>query len=45
MAEALTPFLGTSIGNLILGLGVLGAGMVAAIVVSLAFAWGLREVT
>jgi Mn2+/Fe2+ NRAMP family transporter len=43
MAEALTPFLGTSIGNLIFGLGVLGAGMVAAIVVSLAFAWGLGE--
>jgi Mn2+/Fe2+ NRAMP family transporter len=31
-------------GNLIFGLGVLGAGMVAAIVVSLAFAWGLGEV-
>jgi NRAMP (natural resistance-associated macrophage protein)-like metal ion transporter len=45
MAQALTPFLGTEIGNLIFGLGVLGAGMVAAIVVSLAFAWGLGEVT
>jgi Mn2+/Fe2+ NRAMP family transporter len=32
-------------GNLVFGLGVLGAGMVAAIVVSLAFAWGLGEVT
>ena len=45
MAQALTPFLGTEMGNLVFGLGVLGAGMVAAIVVSLAFAWGLGEVT
>jgi Mn2+/Fe2+ NRAMP family transporter len=44
MAQALTPFLGEAMGNLIFGLGVLGAGMVAAIVVSLAFAWGLGEV-
>ena len=45
MAQALTPFLGTTMGNLVFGLGVLGAGMVAAIVTSLAFAWGLGEVT
>jgi Mn2+/Fe2+ NRAMP family transporter len=45
MAQALTPFLGNATGNLVFGLGVLGAGMVAAIVVSLAFAWGLGEVT
>jgi Mn2+/Fe2+ NRAMP family transporter len=45
MAQALTPFLGTAMGNLVFGIGVLGAGMVAAIVVSLAFAWGLGEVT
>ncbi len=45
MAQALTPFLGTTVGNLVFGLGVLGAGMVAAIVVSLAFAWGLGEVS
>ena len=44
MAQALTPFLGTMVGNLVFGLGVLGAGMVAAIVVSLALAWGLNEV-
>jgi Mn2+/Fe2+ NRAMP family transporter len=44
MAEALTPFLGTAAGNAVFGAGVLGAGMVAAIVVSLAFAWGLGEV-
>ena len=45
MAQALTPFLGTAMGNLVFGAGVLGAGMVAAIVSSLAFAWGLGEVT
>lgn len=45
MAQALTPFLGQTMGNLVFGLGVLGAGMVAAIVASLALAWGLGEVT
>ena len=44
MAQALTPFLGVAVGNAVFGAGVLGAGMVAAIVVSLAFAWGLGEV-
>ncbi len=44
ISEALTPFLGQSMGKLVFGLGVLGAGMVAAIVTSLAFAWGLGEV-
>ncbi|HEY1932686.1 MAG TPA: divalent metal cation transporter [Acetobacteraceae bacterium] len=44
MSQALTPFLGTAMGKLVFGLGVLGAGMVAAIVCSLAFAWGLGEV-
>jgi Mn2+/Fe2+ NRAMP family transporter len=44
MAQALTPFLGTAVGDAVFGAGVLGAGMVAAIVVSLAFAWGLGEV-
>jgi Mn2+/Fe2+ NRAMP family transporter len=44
MAQALTPFLGTTLGDAVFGAGVLGAGMVAAIVVSLAFAWGLGEV-
>jgi len=45
MSQALTPFLGEATGNLVFGFGVLGAGMVAAIVCSLAFAWGLGEVT
>ncbi len=45
MAAALTPLLGSTLGNLMFSLGVLGAGMVAAIVVSLALAWGLGEVS
>jgi Mn2+/Fe2+ NRAMP family transporter len=45
MSQALTPFLGVAMGRLVFGIGVLGAGMVAAIVCSLAFAWGVGEVT
>lgn len=45
MSQALTPFVGVAMGNFLFGAGVLGAGMVASIVVSLAFAWGLGEVT
>jgi Mn2+/Fe2+ NRAMP family transporter len=44
MSAALTPFLGPAMGKLVFGIGVLGAGMVAAIVASLALAWGLGEV-
>ena len=44
IAHALTPFLGKTIGNLVFGIGVLGAGLIAAIVASLALAWGLGEV-
>ena len=45
IAQSLTPFLGASLGHTFFGLGVLGAAMVAAIVVSLAVAWGFGEVT
>jgi Mn2+/Fe2+ NRAMP family transporter len=45
LSKALTPFLGVGFGRLVFGLGILGAGMVAAIVSSLALAWGLGEVT
>ena len=45
MSRALTPFLGIALGRFVFGAGVLGAGMVAAIVCSLGFAWGLGEVT
>ncbi len=44
MSGALTPYLGFQFGRLVFGLGVLGAGLVAAIVTSLALAWGLGEV-
>jgi Mn2+/Fe2+ NRAMP family transporter len=44
MSAALTPFLGAQVGRAVFGLGVLGAGLVAAIVSSLALAWGLGEV-
>ena len=44
MAAALTPLLGAVSGRAVFSLGVLGAGMVAAIVASLALAWGVGEV-
>ena len=44
LSAALTPFLGVGFGKLVFGLGIVGAGMVAAIVASLALAWGLGEV-
>lgn len=45
VAQALTPFLGEGLGHTLFGLGILGAAMVAAIVVVLAAAWGFGEVT
>lgn len=45
LSAALTPFLGPTFGRLVFGLGIIGAGLVAAIVTSLALAWGLGEVT
>ncbi len=45
IAQALTPFLGPEVGRLVFGVGTMGAAMVAAIVVSLACAWGFGEVT
>jgi Mn2+/Fe2+ NRAMP family transporter len=44
IAGAITPFLGATGGKLLFGLGMLGASLVAAIVASLAGAWGLAEV-
>jgi Mn2+/Fe2+ NRAMP family transporter len=44
MAAALEPLLGPFAGRMVFSLGVLGAGMVAAIVASLALAWGVGEV-
>lgn len=44
MSQALTPFMGERAGRLVFSLGVLGAGLVASIVASLALAWGVGEV-
>jgi len=44
IASALTPFLGSIGGKILFGLGMLGAAIVAAIVASLAGAWGVAEV-
>ena len=44
ISRALTPVLGESAGRLVFGAGVLGASLVAAIVSSLALAWGVGEV-
>ena len=44
LASALTPLFGSALGKLLFAAGVLGAAMVAAIVSSLALAWGLGEV-
>jgi Mn2+/Fe2+ NRAMP family transporter len=44
IAGALTPYLGNLGGTVLFGLGILGAALVAAVVSSLAGAWGLAEV-
>jgi Mn2+/Fe2+ NRAMP family transporter len=44
IASALTPYLGHFGGTVLFGLGMLGAALVAAVVSSIAGAWGLAEV-
>jgi Mn2+/Fe2+ NRAMP family transporter len=44
IASALTPFLGHDRALVLFGLGMIGAAMVAALVVTLAGAWGISEV-
>lgn len=44
ISEALTPFLGKTAGEILFAMGMFGAAIVAAIVVSLTAAWGLGEV-
>ena len=44
ISKALSPLLGENFGRLAFSAGVLGASMVAAIVCSLALAWGVGEV-
>ncbi len=45
LSEAIIPFLGDSWGRVVFSLGIVGAGMIAAIVATLAAAWGWGEVT
>jgi Mn2+/Fe2+ NRAMP family transporter len=45
IADALTPVLGDAAGRAVFSVGVLGASMIAAIVSSLALAWGVGEAT
>ncbi|MGH8149205.1 MAG: NRAMP family divalent metal transporter [Steroidobacteraceae bacterium] len=45
ITRMLVPALGPHVGRTVFGLGILGAAMVAAIVVSLASAWGFGEVS
>jgi Mn2+/Fe2+ NRAMP family transporter len=44
IANALTPFLGRTTAVTFFGLGMVGAAMIAALVVTLAGAWGVSEV-
>ncbi len=44
IARGLMPFLGTYGAKIVFGMGVLGASFIAALVVSLAAAWGVGEV-
>jgi Mn2+/Fe2+ NRAMP family transporter len=45
ISKALSPLLGPVAGRLVFSVGVVGASMVAAVVSSLALAWGIGEVT
>jgi Mn2+/Fe2+ NRAMP family transporter len=44
ISAALTPALGATVGKIVFGAGLLGASLVAAIVASLALAWGVGEI-
>lgn len=44
ISTALTPVLGETVGRILFSLGMLGAAMIATIVVSLAATWGLGEI-
>jgi Natural resistance-associated macrophage protein len=44
ISKALSPLLGATAGRAVFAVGVLGASMVAAVVSSLALAWGVGEV-
>lgn len=43
ISDALTPFLGATFGKIVFAIGISGAALIAAIVVSLASSWGFGE--
>ncbi len=45
ITHAITPFLGEKVGTLLFSLGMVGAALIAAIVVTLTAAWGIGEIT
>ena len=45
IAGALTAFLGVAVGRVVFALGMMGAALVATVVVCLTAAWGLGEIT
>ncbi len=45
ISSALTPIVGETSGKLLFSMGMLGSALIATIVVSLAAAWGLGEIT
>jgi Mn2+/Fe2+ NRAMP family transporter len=45
ISRTLTSFLGQAVGRAVFAVGIIGASLVAAIVVSLTAAWGLGEVS
>lgn len=45
ITHAITPYLGEDVGTLLFSLGMVGAALIAAIVVTLTAAWGIGEVT
>lgn len=45
ISAAITPFMGDTIGRILFALGMLGASLVATIVVSLTAAWSIGELT
>ena len=45
ITHAITPYLGKNVGTLLFSLGMVGAALVAVIVVTLTAAWGIGEIT
>jgi len=45
ITHAITPYLGEKVGTILFSLGMVGASLIAAIVVTLTAAWGIGEIT